>query len=189
MGINWSNFQVIRRKKKITWLMALSKRISKYNLFQGSPNFEGETAGKFREMGNNRDIYGYANQGVVNLEREYQSPTTLYQNPCNAWTFLYNRPNFRKKNEKKPLNFQAKIWYSFMVLPFQNIGRIQKVFISPNILCYRLKIPKNFVEKCPAVSEFRGQKIWGVSKWLSPCPLSPLKVDMKRICNNKQTLF
>ena len=27
----------------------------KYNFFQGGPNFEGGTAGKFREMGNNRE--------------------------------------------------------------------------------------------------------------------------------------
>ena len=40
--------------------------------FQGDPNFGGETAGKFREMGNNRDIYCYANWGVVNFERAYQ---------------------------------------------------------------------------------------------------------------------
>ena len=32
------------------------------SFFQGSPNFGG-TAGKFREMGNNRDIYCYANWG------------------------------------------------------------------------------------------------------------------------------
>ena len=31
--------------------------------FQGSPNFGGGTAGKFREIGNNRDIYYYANRG------------------------------------------------------------------------------------------------------------------------------
>ena len=32
--------------------------------FQGGPNFKGGTTGKFREMGNNRDIYCYANWGV-----------------------------------------------------------------------------------------------------------------------------
>ena len=40
--------------------------------FLGGPNFTGGAAGKFGEMGNNRDIYCYANQGVVNFEREYQ---------------------------------------------------------------------------------------------------------------------
>ena len=40
---------------------------------QGGPNFGGGTAGKFKEMGNNRDVYYYANWGVVNLERAYQS--------------------------------------------------------------------------------------------------------------------
>ena len=45
------------------------------------------------EMCNNRDIYCYANLGVVNLEKE---------NLCGALSFLHARPNFRK-NEK--LNF------------------------------------------------------------------------------------
>ena len=40
--------------------------------FQGGPNFEGGTFGKFEEIGNNRDIYCYANQGVVNFERANQ---------------------------------------------------------------------------------------------------------------------
>ena len=40
--------------------------------FQEGPNFRGETARKFREMGNNRNIYCYANQGMINFEREYQ---------------------------------------------------------------------------------------------------------------------
>ena len=31
--------------------------------FQGGPNFWGGMAGKFREMGNNGDIYCYANLG------------------------------------------------------------------------------------------------------------------------------
>ena len=31
--------------------------------FQGGPNFGGGTAGKFRKMGNNRDIYCYENCG------------------------------------------------------------------------------------------------------------------------------
>ena len=34
--------------------------------------FQGGTAGKFREMGNNREIYCYANWGGVNFERAYQ---------------------------------------------------------------------------------------------------------------------
>ena len=33
------------------------------NFSQESPNFGRETAGKVREMGNNRDIYCYANRG------------------------------------------------------------------------------------------------------------------------------
>ena len=33
------------------------------NFFQGGANFGGVTAGQFREIGNNRDIYCYANWG------------------------------------------------------------------------------------------------------------------------------
>ena len=40
--------------------------------FQGGPKFMGGTAGKFREISNNRDICCYANWGVVNFERAYQ---------------------------------------------------------------------------------------------------------------------
>ena len=35
--------------------------------FQGGLNFGGWTAGKFRKMGNNRDIYCYANREMVNF--------------------------------------------------------------------------------------------------------------------------
>ena len=37
------------------------------------PQFQGRTAEKFREMGNNRGIYCHANWEEVNFEREYQS--------------------------------------------------------------------------------------------------------------------
>ena len=40
--------------------------------FQESPNLWGGMAGKFEKMDNNNDIHCYANQGVVNFEREYQ---------------------------------------------------------------------------------------------------------------------
>ena len=40
---------------------------------QSGPNFGGRTAGKFEEIGNNRDIYCYANRRMVDFEREYQS--------------------------------------------------------------------------------------------------------------------
>ena len=39
--------------------------------FHGGPNFGGGTAGKFRGMGNNKDIYCYANWRIVNFERAY----------------------------------------------------------------------------------------------------------------------
>ena len=40
--------------------------------FQGGPNFGEGRPEKLGKMGNNRDIYCFANQGVVNFEREYQ---------------------------------------------------------------------------------------------------------------------
>ena len=43
------------------------------NFFQGGPNFGGGRPENVGKMGNNRDIYCYANWGVVNLERAYQS--------------------------------------------------------------------------------------------------------------------
>ena len=48
---------------------------------------------KLRSMDSNRDIYCYANRGVVNFERAYQ-PLTLV---CDASIFLHTRPIFRKK--------------------------------------------------------------------------------------------
>ena len=39
----------------------------------GSPNFGVETVEKFGEIGNNREIFCYANRKVVNFEREYRS--------------------------------------------------------------------------------------------------------------------
>ena len=46
-----------------------------------------------RKMDSNRDIYRYANRGVVNFERAYQ-PLTLVHD---ASIFLHARPIFRKK--------------------------------------------------------------------------------------------
>ena len=60
------------------------------------------------KMGNNGDIYRYANWGAVNFEREYQclSPGTKIL----VKSQLSYMPDqiLRKKNTKK-LNFQAKI--------------------------------------------------------------------------------
>ena len=59
----WSNFQVLCRKMKFTWLITSSTWIPKYSFFfQGGPNFGGGTVEIFREMDNNGDIYCYANQ-------------------------------------------------------------------------------------------------------------------------------
>ena len=52
------------------------------------------------KMGNNWDIYCYANWGPVNFERAYQ-PLPWYQNPCDASIFLHARPIFRR-NVKEP---------------------------------------------------------------------------------------
>ena len=69
--------------------------------FQGSPNFGGGTAGKFREMGNNREIYCYANWEVVNFERAYQPlppGTKILVMP----QFSYIPDQILRKNEKGP---------------------------------------------------------------------------------------
>ena len=74
--------------------------------FQGGPNFGGGTAGKFREMDNNRDIYCYVNRKVVNFERGYQ--------PLSHGTKILVMPQFSnmpdqifgKKNEKTQFSGQ-----------------------------------------------------------------------------------
>ena len=75
--------------------------------FQGGLNFGGGTAGKFREIDNNRDIYCYADWGW-SVSKEYTAPTSWYQNPCDASTFLHGR---RKKRENSI--FRPKFDYSF----------------------------------------------------------------------------
>ena len=65
-------FSSSSQENEIHLVDSLFKEISKSIIFfDGGPNFGGGTAGKFREMGNNRDIYRYANRGVVNFERKY----------------------------------------------------------------------------------------------------------------------
>ena len=63
------------------------------NFLQRGPNVGGGVAGKFKEIDGNRDIYCYANRGVVIFERAYQ-PLTLV---CDASIFLHARPIFRKQ--------------------------------------------------------------------------------------------
>ena len=48
------------------------------------------------KMGNNRDIYCYANWGGE-FRKSISAPTPWYQNPCDASTFLHARPTFTKK--------------------------------------------------------------------------------------------
>ena len=50
---------------------SFNEDLKNINFFQGGPNFGGETAGKSRKTGNNRDIYSYTNRGVANFERAY----------------------------------------------------------------------------------------------------------------------
>ena len=69
MGSKMVEFSILPRKMKFAW--PFQRGFQKYNFFQGGPNFGGGMAGKCREMGNNRDIYYYANQRAVNLERQY----------------------------------------------------------------------------------------------------------------------
>ena len=69
--------------------------------FQGGPNFGEGTAGKFREMGNNRDIYSYANRGLISFERAYQPlppGTKLLVMP----QFFYMPDQILGKNKKGP---------------------------------------------------------------------------------------
>ena len=51
------------------------------------------------KMGNNRDIYCYANREVVNFERAYKPP--WYQNPCDA-SISYMPDQILGKNENRP---------------------------------------------------------------------------------------
>ena len=58
-------------------------------------------------MGNNRDIYFYANRGVVNFEREYQ-PLSPRIKILVMSQFSYMQDQILGK-KMKILNFQAKI--------------------------------------------------------------------------------
>ena len=64
--------------------------------YQGGPNFGGGAAGKFKEIGNNRNIVMQIGGWSVSKENTGLCP--LYQNPCGASAFLHSRPNFRKTN-------------------------------------------------------------------------------------------
>ena len=75
--------------------------------FQGGPNFWGGTVGKFWGMSNNRDIYCYANRGLVNFEREYQPlPTGTKILVMSQFSYM---PDQILGKKMKKLNFQAKI--------------------------------------------------------------------------------
>ena len=63
-------------------------------------------ARKFREMGNSRDIYCYANWGVVNFERAYQTLPPGTKIPVMP-QFSYMPDQFLGKNEKES---KFEIW-------------------------------------------------------------------------------
>ena len=77
------------------------------NFFQGGPNFGRGTVGNLRKMGNNRDIYCYANRGLVNFRREYQ-PLPPGIKILVILQFSYIPDQILGKKMKK-LNFQTKI--------------------------------------------------------------------------------
>ena len=77
------------------------------NFFQGGPNFGVETVGKFREMGNNRDIYCYAIRGGGQFRKRILSlppGTKILVMPQ-----LSYMPDQILGKKLKKLNFQAKI--------------------------------------------------------------------------------
>ena len=77
------------------------------------------------EMGNNRDIYCYANRGDQ-LRKRLSAPTPWNQNPCDASIFLHARPNFKKKEEKNSI-IRPK-FDLLRVLSSQNIMTYSKSF-------------------------------------------------------------
>ena len=80
----------------------------KYNFFLGGPNFGEGRPENLGTMDNNRDIYFYANRGVVNFEREYQpQPPGTKVLVMSQFSSMPNQI-LGKKNMKN-LNFQAKI--------------------------------------------------------------------------------
>ena len=62
----------------------------------------------FGQMGNNRDIYCYANRGVINFEREYQ-PLAPDNKILVMPQFSYMQDQILGEKMKKKVNFQAKI--------------------------------------------------------------------------------
>ena len=80
------------------------------------------------KLGNGRDIYFYANRGVVNFEREHQSlrpGSKIIVMP----QVSYMSDHIVGKKIKK-LNFQAKIW------PSQNIRTYPKIFHMAKCLMF-----------------------------------------------------
>ena len=75
----WSNFQVLQRKTKYMVDSLFNEDSKSVNFFHGGPNFEGGTARKFRENGNNRDIYSYANRGSGEFRKGLLVSTSWYQ--------------------------------------------------------------------------------------------------------------
>ena len=71
------------------------------NIFSREVLFSGEgRLENLGKMGNNRDIYWYANRGGGEFRKTISAPPPWYQNPCDVSIFLHARPNFRKKMKK-----------------------------------------------------------------------------------------
>ena len=75
--------------------------------FQEGPNFGG-TAGIFRENGQQQVHLLLYKLGADEFRKSILAPTPWYLNPCDASIFLHARPDFRKRNEKRP-NFDLSL--------------------------------------------------------------------------------
>ena len=135
-------------------MIALSTRIPKIYFFQGGPNFGEGRSENLGKMGNNRDIYCYANWWEVNFERAYQPlppGTKILVMP----QFSYMLDQFLGKKWKEP-NFD----FFLGSFPPKIQGRIQKIFIWPNVFGYRLGIAKISLKNLNSFLSYP-EKTWG----------------------------
>ena len=86
----------------------------KYIIFFNEALISGEEQPEnLEKMGNNGDIYCYANWGSQ-FQKRISAPTPWYQNPFHASIFLHARQNFRQKMKNSILmpNFDLSLGYS-----------------------------------------------------------------------------
>ena len=100
-------------------------------------------------------------RGGGQFRKRISAPTPWYQNPCDASIFLHARPNFRKKVKK--LNFQAKFWPFFRVLPSQNTKTCSKIFYMSKRHGHRLGIAKISLKSFESFWSYL-KKTWGEFK-------------------------